>query len=127
MDKLIAAAKDATALARTSAKHAIEIAGMANKAARTASEHGFVADAVTKASAALDEFHAAKGLHEESKSAAARGRQEDAVNAAIASIESSKNAAKLSHDAAVDAGNAGAPEKIVELVQDHAINAYNKH
>lgn len=127
MDKLIKAAKEATAMARKSAKHAIEIAGMANKAARTASDHGFVADALTKASAALDEFHAANALHEESKCAAARGLHTDAVNAAVASIESGKNAAKLSHDTAVDAGNAGAPEKIVDLVRNHAIKAYNKH
>lgn len=53
MDMILSAAKTATNSAKFSAKHAIEIAGMANTAARTLTVHGFVTGAMEKAAAAV--------------------------------------------------------------------------
>lgn len=124
MDMILSAAKKATDSAKKSAKHAIEIAAMANTAARTVTDHGFVTGAMEKAAAAVDEFHVSNALHEAAKLAASNGEHQQAANAALQAIDASTNAASLSHGAALDAGSAGAPGKIVQLVTSHATDAH---
>jgi hypothetical protein len=124
MDMILSAAKKATESAKKSAKHAIEIAGMANTAARTMRDHDFVTGAMQKAAAAVDEFHVTNALHEAAKIAASNGEHHEAAESALQAVNASTNAASLAHSAAMDAGSAGAPEKIVDLVTSHATDAH---
>jgi hypothetical protein len=124
MDFLRDAASKAVQSARKSAKHALEIAGMGNTAARTIQDHDSASQALGDATGAIDEMHTANNMHMIAKNALDNGDHEQAVQATVASLEASQNAARLSHNAAINAGNAGAPPKVVNLVTDHALKAY---
>lgn len=126
MDFIRAAASQAVQSARKSAKHAIEIASMANTAARTALDHISASKAVGSATGAVDEMHAATAMHDIAQEALQNGDHEQAVQASIASLEASKNVARLSLNAAINASDAGAPAKVVDLVANHARQAHNE-
>jgi hypothetical protein len=124
MDFVLSAAKKAAESAKTSAKHAIEIASMANTAARSLEDHGYVTAAMNKAAAAIHEFQSSKTLHDVAKAAASDGQEDHAMDTALASINASTNVASLAHATALDAANAGAPKKIVDMVTSHATDAH---
>lgn len=121
MDQALKLAMTAYDGAKKSAKHAIEVSAMANKAARSLSDHGFVSAALDKASAAVHEMHLSGALNTASQSAAKNGDHAGAVRAAAASLGASQNAAELAHGVALDAASAGAPEKVVDLITSHAV------
>lgn len=123
MDFIRDAAAKASDIARQSAKHAVEIAGMANTAAKSFSDHHSANAALEIASGAVDQMHAADAMNTAVKNAIRNGDHDNAINASIAAMNASKNAADLSHDAAVHAENAGAPSKVVDLVTSHAMQA----
>jgi hypothetical protein len=123
MDFIREAAAKASDIAKQSAKHAVEIASMANTAAKTFGDHQSADAAVRVATGAVDQMHAADAMNTAVKNALKNGDREYAVNASIEAMNASKNAAELSHDAALHAESAGAPSKIVDLVTSHAMEA----
>lgn len=124
LQRILSARGNSQAAVHPHTPHAIEVSAMANTAAQSLPDHGFVSTALDKASAALHEMHISGALNAASQSAADTGDHAVALRAAADSLGASRNAAELAHGAAMDAASAGAPEKVVDLVTSHAVKEH---